>query len=156
LKNAVLAGAFRPLLNQTPPSPSPDRSRAAFSVVEMLIVIAVIGALSAVSINFYGRYHRDVILRVRDQRNAQEITALTMGATAAGAEVIAPKDLEQTILNLIEGRDGAVGTFKGHRFSLSRLTPEEIQGAMKYLQWKDGFPAYHPEGDPNIIEGDEP
>lgn len=122
----------------------------------MLIVIAVIGTLSAVAINFYGRYHRDVVLRVRDQRNAQEITALTMGATAAGAEVIAPKDMEQTILNLIEGRDGTVGTFKGHRFSLSKLTPEEIQGAMKHLQWKDGFPAYHPEGEPNIIEGGEP
>ena len=118
----------------------------------MLIVIAVIGALSAISISFYGRYHRDVILRVRDQRNAQEITALTMGASAAGAEVIAPNDMEQTILNLIEGRDGTVGTFKRHRFSLSKLTPEEIQGAMKYLQWRDGFPAYDPQGDPNAVE----
>ena len=119
----------------------------------MLIVIAVIGALSAVSIEFYGRYHRDVILRVRDQRNAQEITALTMGASAAGADVIAPKDMEQTILNLMEGREGSVGTFKGHRFSLSNLTPEEIQGAMKYLQWRDGFPAYSPQGNPTSVEG---
>ena len=63
----------------------PSTLRSAFSIVEMLIVIAVIGALSAVAIGFYSHYHRDVVLRVRDQRNAQEITSLAMGATAAGA-----------------------------------------------------------------------
>ena len=119
----------------------------------MLIVVAVIGALSAAAIGFYGHYHRDVVLHVRDQRNAQEITSLAMGATAAGADVIAPKDMEQTILNLIDGRNGTVGTFKGHRFSLSRLEPEEIQGAMKYLEWRDGFPAYVPAGNPDKNEG---
>ncbi|WP_146854447.1 type IV pilin protein [Brevifollis gellanilyticus] len=129
------------------------RCRAAFSVVEMLIVVAIIGALSAVVISFYGRYHRDVVLRVRDQRNAQEITSLTMGANAAGAEVIAPDDMEQTILNLIEGRNGKVGAFKGHHFGLSKLTAEEIAGAMRYLRWHAGFPSYVPEGVPAVDAG---
>lgn len=137
-----------------PQRPLFARCRAAFSVVEMLIVIAVIGALSAGVISFYSRYHRDVFLRVRDQRNAQEITSLTMGAAAAGADMIAPKDMEQTILNLIDGRDGTVGSFKGHRFHLSPMLPEEIAGAMKYLKWHRGFPAYAPEGVANINEGD--
>ncbi len=119
----------------------------------MLIVIAVIGVLSAISISFFGRYHRDVVLRVRDQRNAQEITSLTMGASAAGADIIAPNDMEQTILNLIEGRNGTVGTFKGHYFGLSKLTPEEIAGAMKHLQWRGGFPSYIPQGNPDVTEG---
>ena len=112
----------------------------------MLIVIAVIGALSAISINFYSHYHRDVVLRVRDQRNAQEITSLAMGATAAGAKVIEPNDMEGTILNLIEGRDGTSGTFKGHNFRLSNMTEEEIEGAMQFLQWREGFPTYVPNG----------
>ena len=113
----------------------------------MLIVIAVIGVISAGAINFYGRYHREVILRVRDQRNAQEITSLAMGATAAGAKVIEPNDMQGTILNLIEGRDGTVGSFKGHNFRLSNLTEEEMAGAMRFLRWRDGIPAYVPNAD---------
>jgi prepilin-type N-terminal cleavage/methylation domain-containing protein len=122
------------------------RTRA-FSIVEMLIVIAVIGVISAGAVSFYGRYHREVILRVRDQRNAQEITSLAMGATAAGAKVIEANDMQGTILNLIEGRDGTVGSFKGHNFRLTNLTEEEVAGAMRFLQWRDGVPAYAPNAD---------
>jgi type II secretory pathway pseudopilin PulG len=129
------------------------RCRAAFSVVEMLVVITIVGALSAVVISFYGRYHRDVVLRVRDQRNAQEITSLAMGANAAGADVIAQDDMEQTILNLIEGRNGTTGPFKGHRFGLSNLTADEIEGAMKHLRWHAGFPSYVPEGVADVDAG---
>jgi hypothetical protein len=88
-----------------------------------------------------------VILRVRDQRNAQEITSLSMGAAAAGAKFIEPNDMEGTILNLIEGRDGTVGTFKGHNFRLTSLTDEDVAGSMRFLQWRDGVPAYAPNAD---------
>lgn len=125
-----------------PSSSLRQRLRRAFSIAEALIVVAVLGALSAGVIGFYSSYHREVVLRVRDQRNAQEITALTMGATAAGASVIETEDLEGTILNLIEGRDGTVGTFKGHNFRLTVMQPDEIQGAMRFLTWREGFPAY--------------
>lgn len=122
-----------------------SRRRSAFSVIEALIVVAVLGVLSASAITFFSSYHRDVMLKVRNQRNAQEITALAMGATAAGATVIQPGDMEGTILNLIEGRPGTVGTFKGRIFRISALKEEEIHGAMEYLSWHDGFPAYSPE-----------
>lgn len=115
---------------------------AAFSIVELLIVIAIIGVVASIAIVYLGGDHRDAMLRVRDQRNAQEITALCMGATAAGANVVVKDDMEGTIRNLIEGRDGTNGTFKGHTFSITALTPDEIQGAIKYLTWKDGLPAY--------------
>lgn len=138
-----------------PPSPllhsfSQGRRRrrlAAFSMIEALIVVAVLGALSASAITFYGHYHRDVMLKVRNQRNAQEITALAMGATAAGASVIQPGDMEGTILNLIEGRKGTLGTFKGRLFRISTLSEEEIHGAIEYLGWHDGIPAYVPVTD---------
>jgi len=140
-------GSLESMLQGTP-SPARRTSRRAFSVIEMLIVIAILGALSAAALAFYGRYHRDVVMRVRDQRNAQEITALTMGATAAGAAVIELNNTEQTIHNLIEGRNGTVGTFKGHLFQLPAMTPEEIAGAMRYLAWKDGILIY--------LSGDHP
>jgi prepilin-type N-terminal cleavage/methylation domain-containing protein len=121
------------------------RRRAAFSMIEALIVVAVLGVLSTTAIAFFSSYHRDVMLKVRNQRNAQEITSLAMGATAAGAAVIQPGDMESTIITLIEGRPGTVGTFKGRIFRISALTKEEIQGAMEYLSWQDGFPTYSPE-----------
>lgn len=113
----------------------------------MLIVIAVMSVMAASVIAFYGRYHRDVLLKVRNQRNAQEITALTMGASAAGATVIEPGDMEGTIRNLIQGRNGTQGTFKGRVFRISQLSDEEIEGAMQHLKWRDGFPAYTPNPD---------
>ena len=120
------------------------RRRAAFSMIEALIVVAILGVLSTTAIAFFSSYHRDVMLKVRNQRNAQEITSLAMGATAAGAAVIQPGDMESTIITLIEGRPGTVGTFKGRIFRISALTKEEIQGAMEYLSWHDGFPTYSP------------
>lgn len=135
-------------MKSRPLRPSPpaliQARRSAFSMIEALIVVAVLGALSASAIAFYGRYHRDVILKVRNQRNAQEITALAMGATAAGASVIQPGDMEGTILNLIEGRKGTIGTFKGRLFRISALSEDEIQGAIEHLSWHDGIPAYVP------------
>jgi prepilin-type N-terminal cleavage/methylation domain-containing protein len=128
-------------------SDSPFKRRAAFSVVEMLIVVAIIGVFASIALVFLGGEHREAMLRVRDRRNAQEITALCMGATAAGAPVVAKDDMRGTIANLIEGRDGTVGSFKGHHFSITPLTEEEIQGAMKYLEWRQGLPAYVPGSD---------
>lgn len=144
LKGRTVRGARLKTPPQTPSSPA--RSQA-FSVVEMLIVIAVLSVMAASVIAFYGRYHRDVLLKVRNQRNAQEITALAMGASAAGATVIEPGDMEGTIRNLMEGRKGTLGTFKGRIFRISQLSDEEIEGAMQHLNWRDGFPAYTPDPD---------
>ena len=114
----------------------------AFSIVEVLVVIAILGILSAISIAYLGGYHRDVMLKVRDRRNAQEITALAMGATAAGAHVVAVGDLQGTIQNLVEGREGTAGTFKGSMFRITMLSEEEIAGAIKHLVWHEGMPSY--------------
>lgn len=119
-------------------------SRLGFSLLEMLIVVAVIGVMATIGIVFYGRNHRDVVLKVRDQRNAQEITALVMGAQAAGASVVVPDDLQATVRGLIEGRQGTSGTFKGKTFKLAHLTDDEIQGALRFIKWQDGLPAYLP------------
>lgn len=113
-------------------------------MIEALIVVAILGVLGTTTITFFSSYHRNVMQKVRNQRNAQEITALSMGATAAGAAVIQPGDMAGTILNLIEGRQGTIGTFKGRLFRCSPLSEEEIQGAMEYLSWHDGVPAYSP------------
>ena len=120
----------------------PRQCQAAFTILEALVVIAVIGIVASLAIVFMNRFHEEVLLEVRNQRNAQEIAALAMGATAVGAEVIAENDSETTILNLIEGRNGKQGPFRDKVFRLSYLTPEEIQGAMNYLNWQGGMICY--------------
>ncbi|MEQ1750700.1 MAG: prepilin-type N-terminal cleavage/methylation domain-containing protein [Prosthecobacter sp.] len=128
---------------QTSATRSPIRI-CGFSLVEALIVVAIIGAFSAMALAYLGGYHREVMLKVRDRRNAQEITALAMGATAAGASVVIVGDMESTIQNLIEGRKGTVGTFKGRLFRITQLTQEEIAGALEHLEWQNGMPSYVP------------
>lgn len=118
------------------------RCSAGFSILEVLVVIAVIGIMASLAIVFMDSYHRDVLLEVRNQRNAQEITALAMGATAVGADVVVANDYETTIVNLIEGREAKKGPFAGKTFRLSYLSPEEIQAASKYLSWQDGMITY--------------
>ena len=65
-----------------------------FSLVEALIVAAIIRAFSAMALTYLGGHHRDVMPKVRDRRNAQEINALAMGATAAGASVVIVGNME--------------------------------------------------------------
>jgi len=125
-------------LKRSPLSPQ----ATGFSVIEILVVVAVIGVMSSIAIGFFSHYHREVMIKVRDRRNAQEITALTMGATASGAEVVVSGNLEATIQNLIEGRESTQSAFKGHSFRLTQLSPDEIVGALQHLQWKDGMPTY--------------
>ncbi|TDU71361.1 prepilin-type N-terminal cleavage/methylation domain-containing protein [Prosthecobacter fusiformis] len=116
--------------------------RQAFSLTEMLIVIAVIGILSSIAITYLGGVHRETMLQIRDQRNAQEVVGLSMGAIASGAPVVQPGDMRTTIGNLIEGRKATTGAFSGRTFRLSQLDEEEITGAMRYLSWQEDQPVY--------------
>lgn len=123
---------------------SPRLAHPGFSLVEMLIVLAVISLLAALGMGYYGRYQREVVMRVRDQRNAQEVSALVMGAHAAGAPVPVAGDLEATVRALVEGRQGTAGTFRGKMFKLSNFAEEDIPGALRFLSWQEGFPACVP------------
>lgn len=119
----------------------------AFSLAEVLIVIAVMGILAAVGMSFLGGSHRDTISRIRDQRNAQEIASLTSGALAVGVPVVEPGDMRGTIDNLMEGRQATTGAFSGRVFRLSPLSEEEIVGALHYLRWQGEQPVYVFGGD---------
>ncbi|HEY1082988.1 MAG TPA: prepilin-type N-terminal cleavage/methylation domain-containing protein [Prosthecobacter sp.] len=126
---------------------NPNSSRArAFSLLEMLIVVALVGILAAVAIAFLGGNHRDTMLKVRDQRNAQEIASLSISAEVCGAKVVVPGDFPGTIQNLLEGRQAAGGQFAGRQFKMSALTPEEISGAIRYLTWQGDLPLYNKNG----------
>ncbi|WP_078811811.1 type II secretion system protein [Prosthecobacter debontii] len=120
----------------------PSMWSQAFSLVEMLIVIAIVGVMSAVVIAFLGGAHRESMTRVRDQRNAQEVVSLCMGAVAVGAPVVEPGNMRTTIENLMEGKAASSGIFQGRIFRISQMSEEEIDGALKYLSWHDSQPVY--------------
>ncbi len=131
-----------------------SKSRRAFSLVEMLVVIAIIGILASLAVNYLSAVNRETMTRVRDQRNAQEVASLTIGAEAVGAPVVEPGDMRGTIDNLMEGREATSGSFAGRKFRLGRLNEEEITGAMKYLDWQGNLPAYYTNGKP--VPDDQP
>lgn len=120
----------------------PRGASSAFSIVEALVVIAILGILIAMGMMHFGGDHHQTMNRVRDRRNAQEIASLAMGATAAGAPVLVPNDLEGTIQNLMEGRNGTLGAFKGRVFRMSSMTADEVQGAMRFLAWQQDMVVY--------------
>lgn len=108
----------------------------------MLVVIAVIGVMVTICVGYLTGDHRSAITQVRDRRNAQEVVAITMGATAAGASVIVPGDWESTIQNLLEGREASRGNFKGKMFRIGNFSEDEISAALPYLGWEDEHPVY--------------
>lgn len=127
----------------SPLAPASIRTRRpAFSLMELLIVVAIIGIMAAVAIAYIGGNQREAMDEVRNQRNAQEIASLTISAEASGADVAVPGDTKATIKNLMEGRKATSGTLKGRLFQLSSLNDEEIDGASRYLQWHGDQPVY--------------
>jgi prepilin-type N-terminal cleavage/methylation domain-containing protein len=114
----------------------------AFSLIEMLVVIALVGIMASIGLAMIGGGSRETIEQVRDQRNAQEVASLTTAAMAAGAPVVTPGDMRATIQNLMEGTSPQSGYFSGTTFRLGHLRDEEITGALKYLEWRGDQPVY--------------
>jgi prepilin-type N-terminal cleavage/methylation domain-containing protein len=114
-----------------------SRRRPAFSLAEMLIVIAILGIMAAIVIGAMGGTNRDTMVKVRDQRNAQEVVSLSTAATNAGLQVVESGDMRATIKNLMKGKEAKGGIFAGRTFRLSKLSEEEITGAINYLDWNN-------------------
>ena len=128
---------------QLVPSHSPNitfRSRAnkAFSLVEMLVVISVIGILAAIAIP---SLLSDVsgAKSAAARRNAQTIATTAQMALASGdTSVKNSPTLEVAIAKLIDGVRGQ-GVLRDSVFNLSRLGTEEINAAKPYLRFTDGI-----------------
>jgi prepilin-type N-terminal cleavage/methylation domain-containing protein len=107
-------------------------STQAFSLMEMLIVIAIIGVMGAMIFSAFGPSRKaaeDECYR----RNAQQIASTAAMASAAGALFIIPNDATATIQNLVQGKSPSSGVFKGRVFKLPPMEDYQIQGALKYL-----------------------
>ena len=117
---------------------------AGFSLVELLVVIAVIGIIAALSIATVSQLTQSSA-NIQAKRNAQTIAQVASAAQAAGNTTIsAAPDLDAAV-NLIRngGATGAAG-FSDMNFEVSRISPEDIANAKAFLTFADGIIRYHP------------
>lgn len=109
-----------------------------FSLVEMLVVIAVIGIMAAIGIMAFSIEHRRAFEAARNRRNAQEIASIAASARAAGADFMVAGDKEQSVRNLMVGVAPTSGNFGGSTFKLSGLTDEDVTAALGYIEIQNG------------------
>ncbi|MCB1277393.1 hypothetical protein [Prosthecobacter sp.] len=122
-----------------------DGSRA-FSLLEVLTIICLIGILSSVALGWYGSPHGEAMEKVVNQRNAQEIVSLGVCATMSGAEFVVKNDKQATAVNLIVGTVGQYGSWKGKLFRLTNIRPTDLPGALTFVKFDAGLLLYDPAG----------
>ena len=113
-------------------SSSPVTRKAGFSLFELLLVVALIGVMSAIVIptmNSNSTYEA-----ARNRRNAQEMSAICASAQVAGLNLVVPGDLPATIRNILAGGSPTSGPFKGQRFRASGVQEPDAMKAITYLQ----------------------
>jgi prepilin-type N-terminal cleavage/methylation domain-containing protein len=109
-----------------------------FSLVEMLIVIAIIGILSALGVAGFGTSNGAFHV-AQSRRNAQEIVSAFVIASVAGVDFRVPNDLNATVQKVVEGQTAVDGAFAGRRFGVFGLEAVDVQSATHYIiQTEDG------------------
>lgn len=143
---AAMRTRVPPLQRPYPPVPALGAARA-FSLLELLFTLALIAIVSGLTIAWYARAHQDAVMRVIDQRNAQEIVTLGVGATLGGADFVVPGDKLATVQNLLVGVVGQQGTWKGKIFRLTGMHPDSVPGATEFVKLDGDLLIYDPDGD---------
>tara|TARA_R110000850_G_scaffold185992_9_gene311924 strand:+ start:586 stop:999 length:414 start_codon:yes stop_codon:yes gene_type:complete len=120
---------------------APNASKAGFSLVEMLVVIAVIGIIAAIAVPNIGRIN-DSAKDATYRRNAQNIASVFASAQAAGVDFSSSSTDEADVINaIIAGAtvSDADSPFNGTYFGVPGLDSadavNQTAGAGKYLQW---------------------
>lgn len=130
----------------SPALPAPGRRARGFTVLELLLVIAIITLFSSIAIGWFGGSGKEAIERVTNQRNAQEIVSLGVCAIMGDAEFVVKGDKQATAVNLSVGVVGRQGQLKGKTFRLTNLKPTDLPGALEFVKFNDGLLLYDPAG----------
>ena len=116
-------------------------TRSGFSLFELLTTIAIIGVLGSLAITAFGG-QRGAFENTRDRRNAQEVAQVCMTANAAGLNFLVAGNIENTIRKAVLGGSPSEGSFSGKLFKAGAMTDEDILGAARFLEIKNGELSY--------------
>ncbi|MCB1076413.1 MAG: prepilin-type N-terminal cleavage/methylation domain-containing protein [Verrucomicrobiae bacterium] len=116
--------------------------KAGFSLVEMLVVIAVIGIIAAIAIPNIGKIN-DTAEKSKDRRNAQNLASVCASAQAAGHDFVGTNTNVGTVVAaIVTGATAADGPFQGTFFGVPGLDTEEQTSAAAYLSIANGLLTY--------------
>lgn len=113
-----------------------NNRKGAFSLVEMLVVIAVIGILAAIAVPNIGKIN-DAAEESKNRRNAQQLSSVCNAAQAAGLDFIAEGDDVAAVCGKVaigDTVDDVTSPFFGSFFGVPNLAGQELTDAQKYLE----------------------
>ena len=111
------------------------RNRSALSLVEALIVIAVIGIIAAIALPVIGNI-RESAKRAAAMQNAKNVAQLSEALAALGVAHVIPDSMggvEATARLMREGVIVPEGPMAGEKFLLSGMRDSEIEEVATYL-----------------------
>ncbi len=113
------------------------RKQTGFSLVELLVVIAVIGILTALALPTFLSDYRDTNAAAA-RRNAQCIATTAQMALSAGDDTVKNSvSIEDAITKLSQGVNGK-GALSTSVFKISTLGSDEISQTKPYLNFSNG------------------
>lgn len=112
------------------------KKNSAFSLVEMLVVIAVIGILAAIAVPNIGKIN-GAAEASKNRRNAQQLASVCNAAQAAGHDFIVDGDTDPAAVcaRIVTGATitDPTSPFKDSYFGVPNLSGDELTEAVAYL-----------------------